>query len=154
MRKPPKATVRIVDGQAVLEDPDALAVVGAVTKHNCRQTMLLQADRVAHFVRRMTERGDSPEDVVITILNVDDPNGGLVADLLMPDFNWQAMRDRGEVPFARGLAARAGIQAILEEFGEKAAAATLRRMTGVIAVVVIDHGAVEVFEALGNLEEP
>lgn len=140
----PTATVRMVDGQLVLDDPAAVAVIRAVAKHNCRQTMTVQADRVANFVRRMGERGDSPDDVVIVVLNVDDPHGGRLADALMPGHDWQAMRDRGEVPFARGLAGRDGIQELLDEL-DKDAAEKLRALVGKVAVLVMDHGAMEVF---------
>src|SRR6185436_4774477 len=54
---------------------------------------------------------DDPTAVaVVVLLNVDDVHGGPIADMLMPGHNWQEIRDRGEVPFARGLAMRSGIQ--------------------------------------------
>jgi hypothetical protein len=142
------ATVREIDGQIVLEDPFGLAVLKAVGKHNCRLTFEGQAERVAHFKRRIAERGVSPDDVVITLVNVDDVNGGPIADVLMPgqEAMWQEFRAAGQVPFARGLAGRQGVQAMVTmldaEAGEK-----LRAMVGKAAVVVVDHGVVEVFEA-------
>jgi len=63
----------------------------------------------------------------------------------MPCHNWQEIRDRGEVPFARGLAVRDGIQEALGAF-DKDAAKKLEDMTE-IAVVVVDHGVAEVFAA-------
>lgn len=144
----PRAVVREVDGQLVLDDPDAAAMIRAVGKHNCRLTFEGQADRIAYFERRIGELGRTPDDTIIVLLNVDDVNGKDLADILMPNNGreWQAMRDQGQVPFARGLAARDGIQAAVaaldEEAGEK-----LRAMVGVAAVVVVDHGVVEAFEA-------
>lgn len=61
----------------------------------------------------------------------------------MPGFDWQKIRDRGEVPFARGLAMREGIRDALGFFDQEAAT-KLRDMTTV--VVVVDHGVAEVFE--------
>ena len=139
----PRAVVREVDGQLVLDDPDALAVMRAVGKANCRGTFELNAERVEHFKRRVEERGDPPDGVVIVLLNVDDPYGGALAEILMPGHDWQAYRDRGEVPFARGLAGREGIQDVLEDL-DKEAADKLRGAKGV-AVVVVDHGVAEVF---------
>lgn len=139
----PRATVREIDGQIVLDDPDAVAMIRAVAKHNCRNTFDMNADRVTHFVRRIAERQLSPADVVIVLLNVDDRNGALIANGLMPVHDWQAYRDRGEIPFARGLAGRDGIQGVLELFDAEAAA-KLRDAAG-IAVVVVDHGVAEVF---------
>lgn len=139
------AVVREINGQLVLDDPVAVGVIQAVEKHNCRNTLEMNADRVAHFKRRLTERGMSAKDAVITVINVDDVHGGPIADALMPGTNWQEIRNRGEVPFARGLAMREGIQEMLGTF-DKEAAEKLRKMADV-AVVVVDHGVAEVFAA-------
>ena len=141
----PRAVVHDVDGQLVLDDPNAMAVIHAVEKHNCRNTFELNADRVAHFKRRLAERGMTADQAVIVLLNVDDIHGSLLADALMPGHNWQEIRDRGEVPFARGLAMREGIQGALDTF-DKEAAEKLQGMTD-IAVVVVDRGVAEVFAA-------
>ena len=141
----PRAVVREVDGQLVLDDPDAMDLIHAVEKHNCRNTFEMNADRVAHFKRRLTERGMTADQAVIVLLNVDDVHGGPLADVLMPGYNWQEIRDRGEVPFARGLAMREGIQGALGTF-DKEAAEKLKGMTDV-AVVVVDRGVAEVFAA-------
>jgi hypothetical protein len=143
MNEKPRATVRKIDGQLVLDDPDAMAMVRAVSKHNCRGTLDVNADRVVHFKQRMSDRQLTPSDVVIVLLNVDDVHGGPLADILMPGMDWQEIRARGEVPFARGLVGRDGIQKVLEAF-DLEAAAKLKDMTDV-AVVVVDHGVVEVF---------
>ena len=139
------AVVREVDGQLVLDDPIAVAMISAVEKHNCRNTLKLNADRVEHFKRRLTERGMTPDQAVIVLLNVDDVHGGPLADALMPGHNWQEIRDKGEVPFARGLAMRDGIQEALGAF-DKDAATKLQSISDV-AVVVVDHGVAEVFAA-------
>ncbi|MFH1098676.1 MAG: hypothetical protein V1723_02025 [Candidatus Uhrbacteria bacterium] len=145
MSDAPRATVREIDGQLVLDDPDAVAVIRAVGKHNCRSTLEMNADRVRHFKRRLTDRGLTAAEAVIVLLNVDDPNGCLIAEVLMPGHNWQEYRDRGEVPFARGLAMREGIESALDCF-DKEATIKLREMTKA-AVVVVDHGVAEIFPA-------
>ncbi|HEA84359.1 MAG TPA: hypothetical protein ENI04_00005 [Candidatus Wildermuthbacteria bacterium] len=63
----------------------------------------------------------------------------------MPGHNWQEIRDQDEVPFARGLAMREGIQEALGTFDDEAAA-KLQDMIDV-AVVVVDYGVAEVFTA-------
>lgn len=138
-----RAVVREIDGELALDDPDAVAVIRAVEKQNCRRTLVLNAGRVAHFKKRLTERGLTASDAVIMIVNVDDFYGGPLADALMPGMNWQEIRDRGEVPFARGLAGREGIQEAIATFDQEAAE-KLQEMTDV-AVVVVDHGVAEVF---------
>ena len=141
----PRAVVREIDGQVVLDDPDVMAVINVVGKHDCRNTLELNADRVAHFKNRLVERGMTADQAVIVLVNVDDVHGGPLADVLMPGQNWQEIRDRGEVPFARGLAMRDGIQEALGAFDEDAAK-KLKAMSDV-AVVVVDHGVAEVFPA-------
>jgi hypothetical protein len=141
----PQATVREVNGQLVLDDPDAVAVIRAVSKHNCRSTLELNADQVTHFKSRLGGRGMTADQAVIVLLNVDDVHGSPIADMLMPGFNWQEIRDRGEIPFARGLADRDGIQGVLGTFDSDAATKLLAMSD--IAVVVVDHGVAEVFPA-------
>ncbi|HEY4475331.1 MAG TPA: hypothetical protein VJB92_01235, partial [Candidatus Paceibacterota bacterium] len=72
----PRAVVREVDGKLVLDDPDAVAMIHAVGKHNCKNTLELNADRVKHFKRRLAERGMTADKAVIVLLNVDDVHGG------------------------------------------------------------------------------
>lgn len=142
---PRRAAVRVVDGQLVLDDPVALAVIYAMEKQNCRKTLELNADRVGYFKQRLTERGLTPDQAVIVLLNVNDVHGGPLADVLMPGQNWQEIRDEGKIPFARGLAMKDGITKTLDTFDQEAAI-KLKNMNGV-AVVVVDHGVAEVFAA-------
>ncbi|MGD9729307.1 MAG: hypothetical protein AB7V39_23435 [Nitrospiraceae bacterium] len=95
-------------------------------------------------MRRITDRGDDPNEVCIVLLNVDDPNGAAIAEMLMPGFDWQEIRDRGEVPFARGLAARSGLQDVIAIFDIEAAA-NMAEMVDQIVTVVVDHGVATVF---------
>ena len=141
----PRAVAHRINGQMVLDDPDAVDMINAVGKHNCKNTLGINADRVEHFKQRLAELGMTADQAVIVLLNVDDIHGGPLADVLMPGHNWQEIRDRGEIPFARGLAMRKGIQKALSAF-DKEAATKLRGMVDV-AVVVIDHGVAEVFAA-------
>lgn len=140
------AVVRKINGQLVLDDPQVVAMLRAVNKSNCRGTFDINAERVIYFKNRMAERGLSADQAVIMLVNVDDVNGGPLADALMPGANWQQFRDQGQVPFARGLAGRPGIQGILAAF-DKEAAEKLETMPGVPAAVVVDHGVAEVFPA-------
>ena len=137
--------VQETNGQLVLEDPVAHAVVRAVEKHNCRILLEAHGERVEYFKRRVVALGRSPEDTVIVLVQVDDVYGGPLAEALMPGHDWQAFRDRGEVPMARGLAGRKGIQAALERFDREAATKLRDMETLGVAVVVVAHGVAEVF---------
>ncbi len=123
---------------------EGMTVARVIAKYNCRRTLELHADRVAHFKNRLSERGMTADEAVILLANVDDDNGRELADILMPGHDWQEYRDRDEVPFARGLAGREGIQVALNAFDAEAAV----KLQGIstVAVVVVDHGVAEVFE--------
>lgn len=122
-----------------------IAIVKTDGKPRCRYTFDMNVDRIAHFKRRSTELGKTPDEVVIVILNVDDDHGGPLAEVLMPNTNWQEFRDRGEVPFARGLANRKGIQGALWHIDREAAEKLM--LMDELAVIVVDHGTADVFPA-------
>lgn len=144
-----RAVVREINGQLVLDDPDALAMVTAVEKVNCINTFKMNADRIEHFKGRVRALNLTSDSILILVANVDTDLGQVIADGLMPGFNWQAIRDQGQIPYARGLAGRDGIQAALNHFDPDGSATKLRAMSG-LAVVVVDYGVVEVFSANGE----
>lgn len=140
-----KTTLRKVDWKQTLDVPGVIAEATAVGKRNCKKTLRTNTDKVAHYKYRLAKRGFSAYEVVIVLLNVDDMYGGQLADTLMPDHNWQKIRNCGEVPFARGLVMRDFMQEALEAF-DREAAAKLSKMTDV-AVVVVDYQVAEIFSA-------
>lgn len=103
-----------------------------------------QADRIAHFRQRVVDLGLTSAKVVIVLLCVDDRAGAELADALMPGTDWNAIRATGQVPYARGLAGRAGIMEALDCI-DMVAASKLRKAQG-LAVVVVDAGVADVFE--------
>ena len=142
----PRAVVREVAGKIVIDDPDARAVIRAVDRENCRRLVRERMrDRVEHFVRRIAELGRSGAELLVVVLNVDDLNGGALAEVLMPGHNWQAYRERGELPYARGLAERPALQAAIAEF-DPTAGAELAAIAGV-AVLVMDFETIAAFDA-------
>lgn len=145
MSDQPRAIIREINDQLVLDDPDALAMIRVVEKLNCKILVDANTERIEHFKRRVVELKLSPEDVVITLINVDDACGRVLADLLMPGMDWQPFRDRGEIPVARGLASRPGVAAFLEQIDQEAAN-KLHAWKG-LAIVVVDRGVAEVFQA-------
>jgi len=137
----------IVDGPdgLTLIDPEGYVVMMAVSKHNCKLTFEANADRVMYFRNRAVELDKTPNDVVIVVSNVDDKNGRMLADALMPGFDWQSIRDNDQVPFARGLAVREGIQEFLNILDAEASKKLVDFPSEQLAVVVVDHGTCEVF---------
>ena len=135
--------VKEIDGKLVLIDPEAVAIINAINKINCKAAFDINADRIEHFKRRIDELGKTPQEVIIGIISVDDEHGEVIADLVMPGVNWQEFRDRGEKPFARGLILRSFMQKELELFDPEAAD-KLKNSEGVLAVVV-DCGVAEIY---------
>lgn len=139
MKKPDDPNMAYVDENGVLHDPTASAVIEAVSRHNTREMLLgFHRERVQHFVRRMAELGQTPDQSLIVVLCVDDRLGAPLAEQLMPGHDWDAYRARGEVPFARGLALRDPLQRLLDKVDPERAR-ELRAIAG-IAVLVADNG--------------
>mgnify|MGYP001570022490 CR=1 FL=1 len=148
-----RAVVRNVNGKLVLDDPDALAMIRVVEAHNrreakkaCKDSFDMNSDRVRHFVGRIEARGLPTRDYVIVLLNMDDEHGQPLGDILMPGFDgWAAIREKGEIPFARGLASFEFIHSSLSLFDDEAATCLFLHPND-INVVVVDHGVAEVFQ--------
>lgn len=139
----PQAYVTIIDGKTVLIDPVGYAFMQAVNKYNCENTYLAQIERVKHFKNRITEKELDPKSVVISLINVDSPYGPEIAEALMPGHDWQQYRDKGEIPFARGLVLKEGMIKMIAIF-DKEASEKINQIKGV-PVIVIDYGVVEIF---------
>jgi len=138
------AKVHEVEGQLILEDPIAIGVINAINKTNCNNTYVLNLDRIVYFANRAAILEKTEKETVIVLINVDDKNGNVLANTLMPNYNWQQYRDIGQIPYARGLANRNLVQDYLSCMDEQAAD-KLAKMTE-LAVVVVDYGVAEVFE--------
>jgi len=115
-----------------------------IGKSNCFNTFERYMDGVERCKVRLVECGLAASYAVIVLVNADDVHGGPIANALMPGTDWQKIRDRGETPFARGIAIREGIQKTLNTF-DREAGVKLQNTNGV-AVVVVDHGVAEVFQ--------
>jgi hypothetical protein len=61
-------------------------------------------DRLEHMAFRAIKKGLRRDEFIMVAIDVDDSSWTEVVDLLMPGYNWQEIRDRGEKPIARGSA--------------------------------------------------
>ncbi len=116
-----------------------------INKNQCRILLNLNGEPIERFKARIMELGRTAEDTVIVLFNVDDANGGELADWAMPGYDWQQFRDKGMVPVARGLQDRKTMEGILDLFDAEAAE-KLRASTE-LSVVVVDFGVAEIFTA-------
>jgi len=111
------------------------------------------AERMKHFKRRVEELGRSGKDTVITLIDVDDPVGKVLADMLMPGHDWQRYRDAGEIPVSRGLAAKDAIPEFLVDAGYRLAANELLS-TDDLRAVVLSSGVALVLDVEFSEQNP
>lgn len=124
-------------GQVVL-DPEKSATDEQIARSQSAMDFFqANAERIRHYKQRVEDLGRTGQDTVITLINVDDPIGRVLADILMPGHDWQTYRDAGEIPVARGLASKSGIPEFLEGVGYGVAASELLG-TNDLRVVVLD----------------
>lgn len=115
------------------------------------QLLAESEERIAHFARRVRERGLNPSAVVIVVLDVDHPIGGLLADVLMPGHDWQRYRDEGARPVARGIATLDGIaDVVAAAWGDTCAEKLRSAPPGSVAVCCIGDGGI----TTANVEIP
>ncbi|MDB4930838.1 MAG: hypothetical protein JWM10_3322 [Myxococcaceae bacterium] len=119
---------------------DALGTHGAEA---CRIFLADSAGRLPEFARRALERG-GPELLAIAVIEVDDPVGRAVADLLMPGHDWQATRDRGQTPVGRGLAPREFLQDLVDTYDPRLGRAVREAPAGSLPVVIVAGGTIAV----------
>lgn len=85
------------------------------------------------------------EDFIIVCIEVDDPNWTDLADTLMPNYDWQKIRDRGEIPVARG-SVHASIREFLKEMVPDITEALYRELPkGYVRAVVMGIGGASVY---------
>lgn len=114
-------------------------------EEKCKDLFVNSSEEIKRFKERIGKLGRTSADTVIVIINVDDENYGGLGELLMPGHNWQQYRDKGLIPYAKGLVTRECIQSFLDATNERASDA-LSNMAGVV-VAVFDCGIVALFAA-------
>lgn len=130
----------------IVPDPDKKVDEDHLASTEAAMTLLRgNIERVEHFKARAEALGLSGRDAVITLANVDDQAGGLLADLLMPGHDWQQYRDAGQMPVARGLAPKETVTEFLSATGYNVAAAELIS-TEELRVVVLEAGVALVLD--------
>jgi hypothetical protein len=123
-----------------------VGIIKAVGKYNCNETFNMNKERIDYFAGRIVERRKTEDNqYVIIILNVDDPNGEAITNVLMPGYDWDQFRDKGEIPYARGLASRYYIDQVLKDLDPEAYQKLQKLEPTATPVVIVDHGVAEIF---------
>ena len=76
------------------------------------------------------------------LANADDVAGNILAKALMPGFNWDEIRARNEIPFARGLAGRDGVMEFVKSVDPDI---VINDNPQQVEIVVVDYGTCEIF---------
>lgn len=138
----PTATVREVDGQLVLEDPVGFAIMTSIERLNLYNS---DPESVKRLEARAVEKSKSNESFGVVIIDVDVATWTDLVEALMPNYDWQQFRDRGEKPIARGVVPRGLLMEMLGIVNEKAKVVPDPFPTGVFTAV-FGMGGVTVFE--------
>ena len=141
--------VSFSDGYAIgLHDPLIAEYIDSEAKRRCDNLFMGFSEDIQRYKARFDERGFDPQEVVMVFINVDDDFGAPLADIIMPDHDWQQYRDAGQKPFAQGLTSKPGVMSYLNsinpEMGEE-----LGRAED-LAVVVMDYGIARVYVPSGH----
>lgn len=144
------ARVIVNNGQMLLQDPASEGMIAAIEDHN-RKIAYANCDRIydqnSGRIQQYRKKFDMGEydsaQFCIVVIQVDDEHGGPISELLMPDYDWQPIRDQGLEPIARGITDRQFIHDTIAMFDENAADEL--DATTDCAVVVIAHSVAKVF---------
>lgn len=115
----------------------------ALARLACHRLYIDNEERVAGFEEKLKLKKANHKEHAVVLLCADDPNGKDLADVMMPGFDWDAVRAAGHVPVARALVKREGMQVMIDAFDPNMGA-LLREASG-LAVIVVDQGLVEIY---------
>lgn len=106
----------------------------------------LNKDRLAELAFRAFKKGLQASDFVVIAIDVDDPKWTEVVDGLMPNYDWDQIRRRGQKPVARGFwDSRPIVEYLSREVPEVTAALTSQVPQGLARAVVLAEGGASVF---------
>lgn len=103
-------------------------------------------ERLEHMAFRATKKGLARDEFITVAIDVDDPSWSEVVETLMPGCDWQAIRDRGEKPVARGTVLVGSIVDFLcQVCPDIAPALTGELPQGIVRAVVMADGGASVY---------
>lgn len=92
--------------------------------------------------RAVNELNLAPYSVFVICIDVDDPAWTELVDQLMPGFNWQQIRDKGQKPIARGIVEA---QSTIEYIGE-----TVPDIQNAVSAINIDGKVISIAMTAGG----
>jgi hypothetical protein len=114
--------------------------------------MQVSAERLAQLAHRaLYVRGLKHDQFVMTCIKVDS-RWRWIVDKLMPGYDWQEFRDRGEEPVARGSAMWPLCEVVAEELPNLKDALMEIPAAGRVKVIALDDGGGTVYEIVPKPE--
>lgn len=121
-----------------------LVTPGSKKRH---EIMLANHARLTEMARKAIQaNGLTPLEFVMTCIQVDDARWRGIVDALMPGYDWQQYRDRGEEPIARGSAMSSLCEYLSEEMPDMAAALLEKPKDGFVKAIVLGEQGGTVYE--------
>lgn len=112
----------------------------------------LNRQRLAELAFRAIQRGRKNDEIMIVCIDVDDPVWSFLVDELMPGYDWQSIRDRGEKPVARG-SVSAIMAELLSDFVPNLAQALVGPPpSGHVRVAVLGAGGASIYLTVPQAE--
>jgi len=109
--------------------------IGDAYRH---RLLMASVDFVSAAIQRMVALGKTGADTLILIAAVDDPVGGPMCNILLPNEDWNKYRELGQIPVGRGLL---GLDTMVDAFmaigGPELAAKLQQAPEGNVNVLVI-----------------
>lgn len=117
-----------------------------------------QKQRLEELAYRALQKGKSPKEFLVIVLQVDDEIGGMIARVLMPgehnEQEWERQRQLGATPVARGTVPSNYIEPISQMAPSVAHVFTQPLPQGMVWAVVIGYDGVSVFQIEPMPEHP
>lgn len=128
------------------DDPVVIAIDLNIDRSNrkiaCKKVAKMHKATIKKLRDRVIEMRKSPAELAIVIANVEDDNGGDIAEMLMPGHDWGKALEKDKAVFAIGLADRKAIEHVIRFIDEEAA----DRLSVAFStrVIVVDYGVAEI----------
>jgi len=94
---------------------------------------------------RAIKRGLSREQFVVVAIDIDDPTWTEVVDAIMPGYNWQEIRERGEKPVARGSVRAEIIDCLGDVVPDIKPSLTCSLPEGAVRAIIMGSGGASVY---------
>lgn len=135
----------IYDRRISFDNQSANDIVVARSKNNCRNVLTSCADYIKHLKKQASKIPIITSRLTVLILNIDDLNGRYIIKTILPKYSCSKARKNQNSLFIRALFTKKTIYEAISSL-DRDIAEKLNVMKK-IAVVVVDHNTIEIYDA-------